>query len=151
MSQQKKGRFGIRQQILLSFIVFCAIALGTVAITAAVFNSVIGASLPPSDQAQNAANLEVQMIIIFITLWEIIVISLFVGLKLADSVVKPIQKLTNIVVKLCTHDLKTVSFQEIDTDFEKEMEVQDEELGNLTDAFKKLVKTFKEDIEQKSN
>lgn len=151
MSQQTKRKFGLRQQILLSFIIFCVIALGSIAITAVIFNNIIGNTISGAsaeEQARIADNLEIQLAIILITLWEIIVISLFVGLKLADSVVKPIHKLTNIALKLCTHDLKTVSFEEIDTDFDKELEVQDTELGNLTLAFKKLVKRVKEDTDK---
>ncbi len=154
MNQETKRKFGLRQQILLSFVIFCVISLGTIAITAAIFNNVIGTSISgasPEEQARIAENLEIQLAIILITLWEIIVISLFVGLKLADSVVKPIHKLTNIALKLCTHDLKTVSFEEIDTDFDKELEDQDTELGNLTQAFKKLVKRVKEDAEKSQN
>jgi len=154
MVQQTKRKFGLRQQILLSFVIFCVIALGTIAITAAIFNDIIGNSISGAsteEQARIAENLEIQMAIIFITLWEIIVISLFVGLKLADSVVRPIHKLTNIALKLCTHDLKTVSFEEIDTDFDKEFEEQDTELGNLTQAFKKLVKRVKEEADKSSD
>jgi len=154
MSQQRKRRFGIRQEILLSFVVLCVVALGTIATTTAIFNSIIsnlivGASA--DEQAMIAENLEIQMAIIFITLWEIIVISLFVGLKLADSVVKPIHKLTNIALKLCTHDLRAVSFEEIDTDFDKELEVQNSELDGLTQAFKKLVKRVKEDVKEQQS
>ena len=148
MSQQLKRKFGLRQEILVSFVVLSLIALGSLAIMAAVFNSVIGSSITGAsaeDQAKIAANLEVQLAIIFVSLWEIIVISLFAGLKLADSVIKPIHRLTNIAVKLCTLDLKTVSFEEIDTDFDQEIEVQNTEIGNLTEAFKKLVKRVKED------
>jgi len=150
MSTQKQRKFGIRQQILISFVILCVIALGSIAITAGLFNNLIGTTIvapTPQDQAKIAANLEVQLLIILVSLWEIIVISLFIGLKLADSVVKPIHRLTNIALKLCTHDLKTVSFEEIDTDFDEEVEVQNTEISNLTEAFKKLVKKVKEDIE----
>jgi len=147
---QKLRKFGIRQQILMSFVILCLISLGSIAITAALFNNMIGTSIisaTPAEQAKIVENLEIQLAIIFVSLWEIIVITLFVGLKLADSVVKPIHKLTNIALKLCTHDLKTVSFEEIDTDFDEEVDVQNTEIGNLTEAFKKLVKKVKEDIE----
>jgi len=145
MSQQVKRKIGIRQEILISFVILNLIGLGAIAITAIVFNNVIGNSITGAT-AVVLENTETQFALILITVWEIIVISLFVGLKLADSVVKPIQKLTNIALKLCTHDLKTVSFQDIATDFDKETENQETELGNLTQAFKKLVNRVKEDI-----
>ncbi|MBY9008318.1 MAG: hypothetical protein KGD74_00470 [Candidatus Lokiarchaeota archaeon] len=150
MSQQLKRKFGLRQEILVSFIVLSLISLGSLAIMAAIFNGVIGSSIigaSAEDQARIAANLEVQLAIILVSLWEIIVVSLFAGLKLADSVIKPIHRLTNIAVKLCTLDLKTVSFEEIDTDFDQEIEGQNTEIGSLTNAFKKLVKRVKEDME----
>jgi len=148
MSKLKK--FGLRQEILVSFVILSLISLGSLALMAAIFNGVIGSSITGAsaeDQAKIAANLEVQLAIIFVSLWEIIVISLFAGLKLADSVIKPIHRLTNIAVKLCTLDLKTVSFEEIDTDFDQEIEEQNTEIGSLTNAFKKLVKRVKEDME----
>ena len=145
MTQQAKRKIGIRQEILISFVILNVIALGIIAILALIFNNVIGASITGAT-AEVLENTEVQFVIIMITLWEIIVISLFVGLKLADSVVKPIQRLTNIALKLCTHDLKTVSFQDIAKDFDREIETQETELGNLTEAFKKLVNRVKEDI-----
>ena len=150
MSTQKQRKFGIRQQILVSFVILSLIALGSIAITAGLFNNLIGTTIvapTPQDQEKIVENLNTQLAIIFVSLWEIIVISLFIGLKLADSVIKPIHRLTNIALKLCTHDLKTVSFEEIDTDFDEEVEVQNTEIGNLTEAFKKLVKKVKEDIE----
>ena len=148
--QKRKRKFGLRQEILVSFIILCLIALGSVAIAAAIFNNIIGSSITgatPAEVALIAETVEVQTAIIFVSLWEIIVISLFVGLKLADSVVKPIHKLTNIALKLCTHDLKTVSFKEIDTDFDEGLDVRDSELNSLTQAFKKLVKKVKEEVD----
>ena len=149
MALQTKRKIGIRKEILLSFIILNLIALGAIAIVALLFNNLIGNSITGATEEvlENINdNTLTQFAIIVVTLWEIIVISLFVGLKLADSVVKPIQKLTNIALKLCTHDLKTVSFQEIAKDFDKEIETQETELGNLTEAFKKLVNRVKEDI-----
>ena len=143
-------KFGLRQEILVSFVILSLISLGSLAIMAALFNGVIGntiAGASVEDQAKITANLEIQLAIIFVSLWEIIVISLFAGLKLADSVIKPIHRLTNIAVKMITLDLKTVSFEEIDTDFDQEIEGQNTEIGNLTNAFKKLVKRVKEDME----
>ena len=148
MSEQSKKKFGLRQEILVSFVVLTLIGLGSIAIMAAIFNGIIGSSITgatPQQQLEINENLEVQLLIIFVSLWEIIVISLFAGLKLTDSVIKPIHRLTNIAVKLCTSDLKTVSFEEIDTDFDQEMEVPNTEIGSLTVAFKKLVKRVKED------
>ena len=95
MSQEKRKKSGIRKEILLSFIILNVVALGIIAITAITFNNVIGSSITGATE-EVQANIEIQSAIILVTLWEIIVISLFVGLKLADSVVKPIQKLTNI-------------------------------------------------------
>ena len=150
MSQQLKRKVGLRQEILVSFVVLTLISLGSLAIMAAIFNGIIGSSIvgaTAEQQLEITANFEVQLLIIFVSLWEIIVISLFAGLKLTDSVIKPIHRLTNIAVKLCTHDLKSVSFEEIDTDFDQEVEGQNSEIGSLTVAFKKLVKRVKEDME----
>ena len=143
-------KFGLRQEILVSFVILSLISLGSLALMAALFNGIIGDTITGAsveDQARITANLEIQLAIIFVSLWEIIVISLFAGLKLADSVIKPVHRLTNIAVKMCTLDLKTVSFEEIDTDFDQEIEGQSTEIGSLTNAFKKLVKRVKEDME----
>jgi len=64
MSQQLKRKFGLRQEILVSFVVLSLIALGSLAIMAAIFNGIIGSSITGAsaeDQAKIAANLEVQL------------------------------------------------------------------------------------------
>ena len=72
-------------------------------------------------------------------------IALYIGLSIANSVVRPIQKLTNFALKLSTDEITSDVLQEIDTDFDREMAEQDDEIGGLTRAFKSLVKMVQED------
>jgi HAMP domain-containing protein len=76
----------------------------------------------------------------------VICLVLFFGLKMANSVVKPIQKLTNIAVQLATDDVKKAVIS-IDANFGDEMK-QDDEIGDLARAFKNLLAHVKEDSEQ---
>jgi hypothetical protein len=52
MSQQSKRKFGLRQEILVNFVVLSLIALGSLAIMAAIFNSIIGSSITGASAEQ---------------------------------------------------------------------------------------------------
>ncbi len=141
MALKQSRPWGIRNDILFSYVLVSLIALGGIGATTAIFIGIISSSAGPGLGAQAQANLQVQLAVIFITLWEIIVIALLVGIKIANSVVNPIFKLTQMAGKLATHDIKTVALKDIDTDFDREVRTQDQEIVNLTMAFKKLLTT----------
>ncbi|MFW9876575.1 MAG: cache domain-containing protein [Candidatus Thorarchaeota archaeon] len=85
-------------------------------------------------------NLNIQLSITFIILAIIVVIVLIVGLKISDSIVKPLKKLTNLALQLATEDIKRTAlekseiFEELDDIIEK-----DDEIGGLSRSFKNLV------------
>lgn len=135
MAQKQSRQWGIRNDILFSYVLVSLIALGGIAATTGIFMGIISSS--GGAAAQDI--LQVQLAVIFITLWEIIVIALLVGIKIANSVVNPIYKLTQMAGKLATHDIKTVVLKDINTDFDREVRTHDQEIVNLTLAFKKLV------------
>ncbi len=95
-------------------------------------------------------NLGIQLAIIFSVLGGILVASLYIGLKTADSVVKPIHKLTQIALQLSTEDVGKTAAEKIDEDFGKELLEQDDEIGGLTRSFKNLVMMVREDASGKN-
>nr|MDO8110180.1 cache domain-containing protein [Candidatus Sigynarchaeota archaeon] len=101
-------------------------------------------------QQQVALNLTVQLVIMLGILGVILIVALWIGLTIANSVVAPVQKLTNMALKLSTEDIKT-TVKEFDTTFTREMkdeEEKDDEIGRLTRAFKGLVRTVQEDAKK---
>ena len=78
------------------------------------------------------------------------ILVLVIGIKVADSVVKPIQKLTRLALKLSTDNVKK-SASEIDTDFDKELMEQDDEIGELTRAFQNLIFKVREDAQKEDD
>ncbi|MFX1346406.1 MAG: cache domain-containing protein [Promethearchaeota archaeon] len=99
-------------------------------------------------------NLTIQLSIIFIFLAIIVVVVLMVGLKISDSIVKPLRKLTNLALQLATEDMKKTAleksefFEELDDIIEK-----DDEIGGLSRSFKNLVLMVREETksEEKEN
>jgi len=85
-------------------------------------------------------NLTIQLSIIFIILAIMVVVALVIGLKMSDSIVKPLRKLTNLALQLATEDIKKTAldkseaFEELDDIIEK-----DDEIGGLSRSFKNLV------------
>jgi len=145
MSEKKTTRFGIKKEIVVTYALMSLIGLGGIAITTGIFLGII-ASMNTGLEEQVRQSLEIQLTVIFVTMWEIVIISLFAGIKIANSVIRPIYKITQMAVQLATHDIKTVALQKIDTDFDRELETQDHEIVNLTLAFKNLVKAVKKEV-----
>ena len=91
-------------------------------------------------------NLTIQLSIIFIILAIIVVVVLMVGLKISDSIVKPLRKLTKLALQLATEDMKKTAleksefFEELDDIIEK-----DDEIGGLSRSFKNLVLMVREE------
>ncbi|HME54187.1 MAG TPA: cache domain-containing protein [Candidatus Lokiarchaeia archaeon] len=106
-------------------------------------------ALAPVQALQQQANLNlgIQLAIMLSILGVILVVSLWIGITIANSVVQPIQRITNMALKLSTEDIKT-TIKEFDADFDREMkdDVQkDDEIGNLAKAFKNLVKAVQDE------
>lgn len=110
--------------------------------------------LEPVKNLQAKINLQtgIQIGIMILVLIGIVVLVLFVGLRVADSVVRPIQKLTEIAIKLSTEDVKRTSIEiDIDTDFNIKEAQETDEIGDLMNAFKNLVKKVKEENQPNSS
>ncbi|MFX1390943.1 MAG: cache domain-containing protein [Promethearchaeota archaeon] len=99
-------------------------------------------------------NLTIQLSIIFTVLGIIIAVVLIMGLKISDSIIKPIKKLTNLALQLATEDIrktvldKSEAFEELETIIEK-----DDEIGGLSRSFKNLILMVREEgkIEEKKS
>jgi len=91
-------------------------------------------------------NLGIQLTVMFSILGVILALALWIGISTANSVVQPIQKLTNMALKLSTEDIKkTVAGGDVSTMLDRELEEKDDEIGNLTKAFKGLVRAVQEE------
>jgi HAMP domain-containing protein len=97
-------------------------------------------------EQQVALNLGVQLIVMLAIVGVILIFALWIGLSMANSVVQPIQKLTDMALKLSTEDIKqTAASRDMGTMLDRELEEKDDEIGNLTRAFKGLVKAVQEE------
>ncbi|MBN2150090.1 MAG: hypothetical protein JW839_01465 [Candidatus Lokiarchaeota archaeon] len=118
---------------------------------------VMGVVVPQSDvlapvralESQVALNLTIQLVVMLGLLGVILVFALWIGLTTANSVVQPIQKLTNMALRLSTEDIKkTAATGDIGAAIDRELgDKGDEigEIGSLTRAFKGLVKAVQEE------
>ncbi|MFX0003215.1 MAG: cache domain-containing protein [Candidatus Hodarchaeota archaeon] len=91
-------------------------------------------------------NLTIQLSIIFAILAIIVTLVLIMGLKISDSIIKPIKKLTNLALQLATEDIKKTvldkseAFEDLETIIEK-----DDEIGGLSRSFKNLILMVREE------
>jgi hypothetical protein len=101
---------------------------------------------------QNQLNnqLTTQLITIFIILAIVAGVVIVVGLKVADSVVRPIKKLTDLAIQLSTDNVKKAVITQLDTNFDKDLGQEEDEIGDLSRAFKILLVKVKEDAEHEN-
>nr|MDO8083308.1 cache domain-containing protein [Candidatus Sigynarchaeum springense] len=97
-------------------------------------------------EQQVTLNLGIQLVVMLGIVAVILIFSLWIGISIANSVVQPIQKLTDMALKLSTEDIKqTAASRDIGTKLDRELEEKDDEIGSLTRAFKGLVKAVQEE------
>ncbi|MHA1166694.1 MAG: HAMP domain-containing protein [Candidatus Hodarchaeales archaeon] len=77
-------------------------------------------------------------------------ISLITGIFTSDRIIKPITRLTSIASKMATSEkLREDILGEIDMDIDKKLENQQDEVGELTRAFKGMLSALKKDAARK--
>ncbi len=130
--------------------------------TVPVCGYVMGVVVPQADvlapvrtlESQVAMNLTVQLVVMFSIMGVILVFALWIGLATANSVVQPIQKLTNMALKLSTEDIKkTAATGDIGAVIDRELGDKGDdigEIGSLTRAFKGLVKAVQDEGKKES-
>lgn len=103
-------------------------------------------------QSQLASQIAIQITILLVLFGIVLAVILIVGVKVAKRVVHPIQRLSEVAIKLSTEDIhKTLASDvNIDTEFgQVEAEAEEtEEIGDLMNAFKSLVKKVREEDQQ---
>ncbi|WP_455463057.1 cache domain-containing protein [Candidatus Hodarchaeum mangrovi] len=72
-----------------------------------------------------------------------VVASLSIGIWLSNRIIRPITKLTNIASKMATDKIREDILGELDIQIDKELEAQEDEVGDLTRAFKGMLSTLK--------
>ncbi len=101
-------------------------------------------------KAKIASNFAIQITLLLVLLGIIVGLALFVGLKVSDSLVKPIKRLTNLALQLSTEDVKKTILEKSDKLEElNDLIKQDDEIAGLARSFKNLALTIKEDSAQK--
>jgi methyl-accepting chemotaxis protein len=74
-------------------------------------------------------------------------LALFVGILTSNRIVKPIEKLTQIASRMSTDTIREDLAKGIDLEIDEELEEQDDEIGDLTRAFKGMIQSIKEESE----
>lgn len=103
-------------------------------------------------QSQLAIQIAIQIMILLVLFGIVLAVILIVGIKVSKRVIHPIQRLSEVAIKLSTEDIhKTLASDvNIDTEFgQVEAEAEEtEEIGDLMNAFKTLVKKVREEDQQ---
>ena len=72
-------------------------------------------------------------------------LSLIVGIWLSDRIIRPISHLTGIASKMATDKVREDILGDLDLQIDQELENQDDEVGDLTRAFKGMLSTLRKE------
>ena len=73
------------------------------------------------------------------------VLSILVGLLISNQIIKPVSRLTSIASKLSTDNLRRDILGDLDLSIDKELESQEDEVGDLTRAFTHMIQSIKKE------
>ncbi len=116
--------------------------------TIPISNYVLGIVVPAEEvlapvialQNQITISLIIQLVIMFVILAMIIVLTLYIGVKISDSIVHPIKRLTDLALDLSTEDIKKTSLEKSEAIEQlDELIEKDDEIGGLSRSFKNLI------------
>lgn len=117
-------------------------------------NFVLVNAVPESEVVAPVAQLSVEIqkastVVIYGTIVIIVValvISVIVGTSIAGKITRPVQKLTRVVRGLTQLDVASAVLKSDETiQLDERLEQQNDEIGDLTRAFKKMLNTIKQD------
>ena len=102
------------------------------------------ASVAPLQQRIEDATVTsiVQLLIITVGAFAL---SLIVGIWLSDRIIRPISHLTGIASKMATDKVREDILGDLDLQIDQELENQDDEVGDLTRAFKGMLSTLRKE------
>jgi HAMP domain-containing protein len=75
------------------------------------------------------------------------ILAIVVGVFTANRIVRPINKLTQIASRMSTDTIRDDLANGIDLEIDEELEEQDDEIGDLTRAFKGMINSIQEESE----
>jgi nitrogen fixation/metabolism regulation signal transduction histidine kinase len=102
------------------------------------------ASVAPLQQRIEGTTLTSLVQLLVITIGSFI-ISLTVGIWMSNRIISPISHLTNVASKMATDRVREDILGELDLQIDQELENQDDEVGDLTRAFKGMLSTIRKE------
>lgn len=76
------------------------------------------------------------------------ILAIVVGIVTSNRITKPIQRLTQIASRMATDTVREDLASGIDIDIDEELEEQDDEIGDLTRAFKGMLNSLQEEAKE---
>jgi HAMP domain-containing protein len=73
------------------------------------------------------------------------IISIIAGLMISNQIIKPINRLTSIASRMSTDSIRKDILGDVDLTIDKDLQEQDDEVGDLTRAFSNMIQSIKTD------